>query len=426
MAVRCGPRLALGLVPFLACCTPAAHELARGPGGRGGASGAAQALALRFGPVAREPDFDALRPKLAQAALIPSRVFDDPAAWPRQGSSWRAVEFAARETGGVYRMGVSGEAPEPVAVGQYRGRIRLERVGGGRYEWTVREELAIGSLRPADLAAALDALFKGAEAVDERAARAAIAAAFPRTAQWLGLALKLETLALARDAYGATSVRIGVRLAPEGLRATAPLYASFLQRYLTPVRLGLVVADESGASWWTLAGEGNLWTLRLRVRGGSLVPLEGPAERRIPPLLRATSDYATQMGRFHIEARRLVADVTLTRAPLEKGFLARFRQEPEWDLPFLVESLLGGPLGFPFAGAGSEAGWAAQEVASGGTRVVRDYRVRVHETFILRWLGGMTSQAISEFRAGAEREADRFHGQCLIALRDDLADLARP
>jgi hypothetical protein len=408
----------------LGACTKAAHELERGPAGRGGASAVAEALALRFGPMEREPEFDALRPKLAQAALVPSRVFDDHAAWPVEGSTWRTVEFAGRETDGVYRMGVRAEAPEPVVVGQYRGRLRLERVDGGRYEWTLREDLAIGRVRPADLAAALDALLEGAEAVDEHAARAAIAATFPRTSHWLGLVLRLETLALARDAYGATNVRIGVRLAPEGLRAVAPRYAAFLQRYLSPIRVGLVVADEAGARWWALNGESNLWTLQLRVRGGSLVPLDGPAERRIPPLLRATSDYATRMGRFHIEAQHLVADVTLTRTPLEKGFLARFRQEPAWDLPFLVESLLGGPLGFPFEGAGSEAGWAAQEVPSGGTRVVRQYRVRVHETFILRWLGGMTNQAVSEFRAGAEREADWFNGQCLVALRDDFAALA--
>ena len=48
----------------------------------------------------------------------------------------------------------------------------------------------------------------------------------------------------------------------------------------------------------------------------------------------------------------------------------------------------------------------------------------MRETWILRWLGGMTSTAVSEFRRGAEAEADRFHRECLLALRDDLAALA--
>jgi hypothetical protein len=211
-------------------------------------------------------------------------------------------------------------------------------------------------------------------------------------------------------------------LIPAGLRATAPRYAAFLDKYLTPIRTRVVVRDSTGATWWTLEGERNLWTLRLRARGGSLVPLEGDAERRLPERLRVTSDYATRMGRFRVAARGLVAEVVLTRTPEEKGFVAHFRQKPEWDLPFLVESLLGGPLSYPFEGSGSEAGWAAIETPS-GTRFVRHYRARVGENFVLRWLGGMTNRALGEFRAGAEREADRYHGECLLAVRDDLGAL---
>jgi hypothetical protein len=54
------------------------------------------------------------------------------------------------------------------------------------------------------------------------------------------------------------------------------------------------------------------------------------------------------------------------------------------------------------------------------------YRARVQETWILRWLGGQTSNALSEFRRGAEAEADRFHRDCLLAVRDDLVAAAAP
>ncbi len=194
-----------------------------------------------------------------------------------------------------------------------------------------------------ELAAALDALLLGASAHDEAAARAAIAAAFPRASATLGLLLRLETLQLARDGHGATSLRLAVRLQPAGLRATAPRYAAFLDKYLTPIRTRTVATDATGATWWTLEGESNLWTLRLRARGGSLVPLEGDAQRRIPERLRVTSDYSTRMGRFSIAARGLVAEVALIRTPVEKGFVAHFQRKPDWELPFLVESLLGEP-----------------------------------------------------------------------------------
>ena len=414
--------LALAWAP--AGCRRAARELAGGPAGAEGPRALVGALADRFGPIDREPAFDALRPRLAHAALVPSRVFDDATAWTTRGDGWRATEFEGHGSGSAYRIGVRARASDPVAPGGYRGRVRLERVAGGRFEWSVDEELAVGPVRPADLAAALDALLRGAEASGEATARAAIGGALPRSSSLLGLLLHLETLSLERDAHGATAVRLAVRLTPDGIRGFAPRYAAFIRKYASPIRMRLAVAEPSGADWWSLEASESLWTLRLRVRDGSLVPLEGPADRRLPPLLRATTDYSTRMGRYKVGASRLVADVTLTRTAAEKGFSARFLQEPDWELPFLVESLLHAPLRFPFEGPGSEAGWAARETPGAGTRLVRHYRARVRETWILRWLGGMTSSAVNEFRRGAEAEADLFHRECLLALRDDLGALA--
>jgi hypothetical protein len=130
-------------------------------------------------------------------------------------------------------------------------------------------------------------------------------------------------------------------------------------------------------------------------------------------------DYATRMGRFGVAASGLLADVVLTRTPGEKSFVLAFRKEPDWQLPFLVETLLGGPLRYPFEGPGSEAGWGVRQMPS-GTQLFRHYRLRVRETFVLRWLAGMTERALGEFRAGAEVEAERYYARCLLAARDDL------
>ena len=409
-----------------AACRHAACELAGGPAGVDGARALVEALADRFGPIEREPGFDALRPKLARAALVPSRVFDDGTAWTTRGDGWGAVELAGYASGGAYRIGVRAEAPPPGVPGEYRGRVQLRRVAGGCFEWSLSEELAVGRARPSDLARTLDALFRGAESSSEASARAAIAEALPRASAKLGHLLRLEVLALQPDAHGATRVRLAVRLTPAGIRSFAPRYAAFLEKYARPIRTSLVVADPGGAAWWTLEAADHLWTVRLRLRDGSLVPLDGPPDRRLPSRLRATGDYATRMGRFKVGAARIVADVTLTRAPDEKGLSTRFLQEPDWQLPFLVEPLLHGPLRYPFEGPGSEIEWAAREAPGGGTRFVGLYRARVRETWILRWLGGMVGNAVGEFRRGAEREADQYHRECLLALRDDLAAVGAP
>jgi hypothetical protein len=414
------------LLAALAACRGAVRELGSGPDGAGGPRTLVEALADRFGPIEREPGFDALRPKLARAALVPSRVFDDAMAWTSRGDDWRALELTGYASAGAYAIGVRGEAPLPWAPGQYRGRVRLQRVAGGRFEWSVDEDLAVGRVRPSDLAAALDALFRGAEATSEAAARAAIGEAFPRASAKLGLLVRVESLALQPDVYGATSVRLAVRLTPAGIRGFAPRYAAFLEKYARPIRTSLVVADPEGTAWWTLEAADNVWTVRVRLREGSLVPLDGPSDRRLPSHLRATGDYSTRMGRFDVGAARVAADVALTRTPGEKGLSARFHEEPEWRMPFLVDLLLGGPLSYPFEGPGSEVGWAAREAPGVGTVLAGHYRARVRETWILRWLGGLTSNALGEFRRGAEAEADRFHRDCLLAVRDDLVAAAAP
>jgi hypothetical protein len=414
--------LALALAAIAAACRPAAREAARGPAGRDGPVVLVQALADRFGPIDREPGFDALRPKLARAALVPSRVLEDGTVWRTRGDDWRAVELDGYSWGATYRIGARAEALLARAPGQYRGRVHLRHIGGGRFEWTVSEELAVGPVRPSDLAGALDALFRGAERSTGASARAAIAGALPRASAKLGLLLRLETLTLRPDAHGATSVRLAVRLTPAGIRGFAPHYSAFLEKYARPMRGSLVVADSRGAAWWTLETADHLWTLRLRVRDGSLVPLEGPADRRLPGHLRAAADYATRMGRFKVGARRIAADLSLTRTPGEKGLSARFLEEPDWQLPFLVETLLDDPLRYPFEAPGSEIEWAARETPRGAL-LTGLYRARVRETWILRWLGGMVGNAVGEFRGGAEGEADQYHRECLLALRDDLAAL---
>jgi hypothetical protein len=414
--------LGLALAALAAACRPAAQEAARGPAGMDGPVVLVQALADRFGPIDREPGFDALRPKMARAALVPSRVLEDGTVWRTRGDGWRAVELDGYSSGAAYRIGARAEALPARAPGQYRGRVHLRQIGNGRFEWSVSEELAVGPVRPLDLAGALGALFRGAERSTEASARAAIAEALPRASAKLGLLLRLETLALQPDAHGATSVRLAVRLTPAGIRGFAPHYSAFLEKYARPMRGSLVVADSGGAAWWTLETADHLWTLRLRVRDGSLVPLEGPADRRLPGRLRATADYVTRMGPFKVGARRIAADLSLTRTPGEKGLSARFLQEPDWQLPFLVETFLDDPLRYPFEAPGSEIEWAARETP-GGALLTGLYRARVRETWILRWLGGMVGNAVGEFRGGAEREADQYHRECLLALRDDLAAL---
>jgi hypothetical protein len=74
---------------------PATQEPIRDQTGWHGLRVVVEALADRFGPVVREPGFDAVRPKLARATLVPSPLFDDTTAWMTRGDTWPASCLAA-------------------------------------------------------------------------------------------------------------------------------------------------------------------------------------------------------------------------------------------------------------------------------------------------------------------------------------------
>jgi hypothetical protein len=381
------------------------------------------AIATRFGTIERGARFDAARPKLARSALVPSRVFDEPGVWTAREGDWRQLDFFGHRHGEAYRLDVRPSAPPPTEPGDYRGRLRLHRIEDGRYEWRMRQELAVGHLRAGDVAKAATALLRSAEGVSGAEARTRAARSFPRATAVFSRLFDLETLELGTEGGGATAVDLGIRLKPERIRATMPRYAAFLEKHAAPMRWNATLSDASGAVWWTVEFEQLRWTIRFRVREGSLVPLEGDADRRLPSRLRLAFDYSTKAGLFTFGLRKLVADVNLTRLPGEKGYVARFRQEPEWRLPFLVKPFLRSSLRYPFEGPGSSSAFALREQADGPTELVREFDTRVRESWIVKWIGGVGHAAVSDFRKGAESESDRYSRECLYALRDDVVTL---
>ena len=412
----------LALLLLAAACREAVRPLAPDPASRDRPDDLLSALAARFGPMEREPTFDALRPKLARAALVPSRVYDDGAAWTAARGEERTVEFHGRTEAGRYLMGVTPGPPPPEAPGAYRARLDLRRIAEGRFEWRMREELAVGAVSGRELAAAATVLFRAAEKASESEARRAIGSSLPRACAAFGRLVSLDALRLEPAADGATEVTVGLRLRPEGIEDTAPRYAEFLRRYVTPVELEAAASDDEERVWWEVEMRENRATLRFRVRGGHLAP-PAATPGRIPGRLRLRADYSTRAGIFRIGVRDLHADLHLVREENEIGFVARFLRPPDWRLPFLIEPFMRGSLLYPFEGEGSSLGLAVRDQPGVPTLLVYEYRLPVRESWIVRWLGGLTTTTVNDFRRGAEAESDRFSGEALTALREDVRAL---
>jgi len=381
------------------------------------------ALAARFGPVEREPAFDALRPKLQRASLVPSRVFDDPEVWTSRDGETRGVSFAGAFADGRYRVGVRPRPRPPLRPGDYTGALALRRLGPGEFEWSAAEAIALGTLPVDGVAGAATALLRGAETAPAGDARGLLRRLLPRTATALGRGLRLAELQLARDGEGATRVSAVALLDPDTLATAFPRYAAFLRRHALPIRLHAEASDGRGGRFWELIGEDGRWALAARVRDGHLVPLGGGL-RPVPDALRLRLDLTSKAGLFRYGVAGLEAHVRLLRRPGEKGFLASFTDEPGWVMPFLVKPLLRASLRRPFEGDGAELGYSLREDEAGRTLVTRDYRIVVQESWLVRWIGRNTGAVVAAFRGSAESEGDRFSAEALLALRADLIALA--
>ena len=381
-------------------------------------------LALRFGAVQLDPGFLARRAKLVRASFVPSRAFDDASIWTEGSGAERGVGYVGGREGSGYRIGVSAAPRAPAQPAEYRGSLKLRRLGAGEFEWTMRDELAVGRISSAALSRALGQALLALEGLDAAEARSGWREALPRTGAALGRLFTLDVLQLQHDAQGGTTATLNATLHPEGIAPAFPRYARYLATYAPVMRLRATATDATGVSWWDFDFADGRFALRLRLHGGDLAPLRG-VPRPIPDSLRVRAGFSTKMGIFRVGFRALDADVELVRDVHEKGFAARFRTSPDWQLPFLAEQLVGSSLRRPFQGEGALLRYSLRDAYGQETLLVRDYRIAVKESWVVRWLGGLTGSTVEEFRQNAEAEADRFTGEVLQALREDVLELAR-
>ncbi len=384
-------------------------------------------LAARFGPHDRDARLDALRPRFAKSALVPSKLFHDNSAWTAATGNTRTLVLSGHGTTGRYSLVVAGDAPPPSQPADYRRVMRLTQVGDEDYAWNVRDELAVGSVTGDQLGAALTALFAAAgRGGDTAAARAALHHDLPRTTAALGRAVSLDTLRLAPDKDGGTDVHLAGTIHADRLTNPFPRLAHYLSHYVSPTGGEILVFDDANRPWWDAAKRGDTWSLDLRVANGNLAPLRGPPDR-IPDRLHVRIDAATKTFIFHVGLANLIGDIAVARTPNEHAFTATFRKEPDWQLPPLVETMLKAPLERPFQGAGASLTFDIRDgqPQESPTIIFREYDLTVRESRIMRWLGGLGDAAVEDFRTGAEVEFDRFAGETLSALRADVAQLAQ-
>ena len=394
-----------------------------------GASRAAimlDALADRFGRIELAPEIARARPRLARYSTTPSRLIDDEDLWTSRTEDERLLEIFGASRDGRYTLFRRSGAPAPRAPGEARHIMRLQILGDDEFRWTSVDEVALGPVTIADLDRALTSIFHTAERGDMAVARLATREAFPRASASLSRMFVVDSLRAERGADGATSVVLGLGLRPARAERVFEALGPYARKYWLPIRWRIDVRDSSGARWGDFTKRDSSIVLRFRIKDGSLAPFD-TAPRRLERSIRLTADASVKVGPFRVGVRDLDVRILRSTGPNHMALAFRFPTEPEWQLPALVARLLRSPLRRPFEGAGALMRYGVRtDEQSGDTlsTVWRDIDITVRESGILRFFGRLGGTALGDFRAGAEREAERLWEESLRGLAKDIESIS--
>lgn len=379
------------------------------------------AFAYRFANVRRDAKFAHARPLMGKYALTPAKLLSDTSIWTvgATADSARGLYLVGSYNNGQYTFESRGNAPYPARVGDERHYMQLRQTGDDEFEWYTDVSHAIGPVHAAQVADALAAVFTAFEGRTSEDARAESRSVFPRTARHLGQLLRIDSLGITDLHDGSTAARLTLRLQPDSIRPRYPNYARYIDKYVVPSVYRVQLKDQRGATYLDIHGHDGRVETQLRAQKGSLVALDG-SPRPMPDSLQMVIDFSAKFKIFRVGYSNLVAQFTIERGEHERAWLWRFTREPDWHLPLAVDKLIKTPLRRPFEGRGAELRMGIRDDLGPMSMSVRQARITVHESAIMRFLGGLGATAFGDFQDRTEAEENRFLSELFSAMRQDI------
>ena len=346
-------------------------------------------------------------------------MFADTGVWTGSSGAVRLLETQGAHVDGKYSLAARTGVPSPRHPAEGRHAITLSRLSENEFRWDTTVDFAIGSIRPADVAAVLSGLIASAEGKSEREVRGDLAASAPRTAAALGQLFSLDSVRPSRLADGSTAVTLVIAIHSDRLRRRYPAFGDYVRRYVDPLQYRALVTDRSGISYFEVTGRDRRTTVRLRTHRGELVPLTGPI-RPMPDTLSVQMDFKARVKRLGVGFHGLRMDlIHLRRGDVENSWVVTARREPEWDFPLAMGRLIRAPLRRPFAGEGSLFRLGIRRDGTGQTVIVRQLRLYVQESAILRFLNSLSGAAFSDFEDRVDREENAWLREVFAGMRGD-------
>lgn len=383
------------------------------------------ALGARVRDPWRDPKYDSARIRIANAAFLPSRVWNDSSVWSAITSSRRTLLIAGSLTAGRYRLEAARSLSPISQTAESRHVINLTRLAEDEYAWDTDVTYAVGHLTAAESGHVVNALLTAAEGRSERDLRANYSTVAPRASAALARLFHVDSIRATTLADRSTVTTYVVSMHPGGVEASYPNFAKYLRRYAESAEIALSLADRAGTSFVEATMADGRIRLRVRALGGALAPLSPAAPARpLPDSLTLNGALTLKVRRFTVGFRDYHADFTVIRTPRERAWTIVSRNEPHWILPLVTERLLKTPLRRPFDGSGTLFRIGVREDSAGGQTVLhRRLHLEVQESLILRFIGRLGAIAVGDYSGKAEREQYAFLNEFFTALATDLGAL---
>jgi hypothetical protein len=376
-------------------------------------------MSARHADVVRNPKYQYARLQIAKGALVPSRVFDDSAAWTGSSGAVRLLETQGASVGGKYVLNSRAGLVPPREPADGRHITTLSRMSSNEFRWDTNVDFAIGSIRPSDVAAVLSRFIASAEGKSDRDARADLLAAAARPAAALGQAFSLDSLGTTQLPDGSTEVTLVIAMRSDLLKKRYPAFGDYMRRYVDPARYRVVVSNRAGVRFFEASALDRLLTVHLRTHRGALVALAG-APIPLPDTLNLAVDFKARIKRLGVGFHGLQMELIHVRHDdTENSWAVTAKREPEWDFPLAMARLIRAPLRRPFAGEGSLFRLGVRGDGSGPTVIFRQARLFVQESAILRFLNSLSGTAFSDFEDRVDREENAWLREVFGAMRAD-------
>jgi hypothetical protein len=380
------------------------------------------ALAARFTNPERSSRFGSARKKVAQGALVPSRIWGDTSVWTASIPGGHRLTAVGSLGGTGYRFDAPGDPRRIGRLGDSYHLITLRRLSSDEFRWETGVDYIQGTVRAQDVGRMVTGVLGAPHGRSETTLRAMGLAGFPRTAQAMGSLFTLDSMRTTAGANGTTLVQMVARMEPGRLRRTHPAFADYLAKYGNNARYRFLLTDRAGTPVFEFSMRDRVIRATYRLQHGALVTTTG-TPRPAPDSMLLVTDATMKITLFDVGFHNLVTDFIVVRTPTERSWVMVAQREPDWKLPLVTERFLRTPLRRPFQGDGAMFRIGVVDSATGPAVLTRQLRLDVQESAILRFLGGLSSRVFEDLDEKVEREESAWLSALFTAFGRDAAAL---